>query len=166
MREPGQASHVTERASDGVRVKAEATQDHIHMASVIREMLSKLNSDRETAPRLVRAGSHYHCGLWRQWRKAHPQKLGRLMGARAIVWGCLEDLGPRWKGCLVGPLSLLEVLPRRWGGGRGTSWFLYPHPPPPHPIPTTSHTGCASVMVNATSTGLGGRTQALTQTLI
>ena len=100
LREPGQASHVTERASDGVKVKAEATQDHIHMASVIREILSKLNSDRGTAPRLVGAGSHCRCGLWRQWRKAHPQKPGRLMGARAIVGGCLEDLGPRWKGCL------------------------------------------------------------------
>lgn len=95
-------------------------------------MLSKLNSDRETAPRLVRAGSRCHCGLRRQWRKARQQKLGHLMGARAIVWGCLEDLGPRGKGCLVGPLSLVQVLLRRWGDGGGTCWFLYP-PPTLHP---------------------------------
>ena len=163
LREAGQASHVTERASYVVRVKAEATRDHTGMASVIREMLSKLNSDREIAPRLVRAGSHGHCGLRRQWGKARQQKPGHLMGARAIVWGCLEDLGPRGKGCLVGPLSLLEVLPRRRGDWGGTRWFLYLPPPP---IPTASHTGCASVMVNVMSTWLGGRIQALTRTLI
>ena len=126
-------------------------------------MLSKLNSDRETAPRLVRAGSCCHCGLRRPWGKARQQKLGHLMGARAIVWGCLEDLGPRGKGCLVSPLSLVQVVPRRWGDGGGTCWFLYPLPTP---IPTASRTGCASVTVNVTSTWLGRRTQALTRTLI